>query len=82
MAYINKINVDGVEYEVRGTAYVQSEEPADVPNGTLWYDTDEEVEQETTSLPSVSTADNGKFLRVVDGAWSAVIVNSAEGVSF
>ena len=31
---------------------------------------------------SVTTEDNGKFLRVVDGAWAAVAVDSASGVSF
>lgn len=81
MAYINKINVDGVEYDVRGTAYVQNEEPTDAPEGTLWYDPDE-ILPETVSLPSVSTADNGKFLRVVGGAWSAATVANAEGASF
>lgn len=30
----------------------------------------------------VTTADNGKFLRVVDGAWAAVSVPNANGVSF
>lgn len=81
MAYINRINVDGTEYDMRGTAYVDNEEPIDAPEGSLWYDPDETV-PETVSLPSVSTADNGKFLRVVNGAWSAVTVDSAEGVSF
>ena len=33
-------------------------------------------------LPSVSSADNGKVLRVVSGAWSAVQLPSASGVSF
>ena len=33
-------------------------------------------------LPSVTTADNGKVLRVVNGAWSAVSLPSASGVSF
>lgn len=33
-------------------------------------------------LPSVTTADNGKVLRVVNGAWSAVALPSASGVSF
>lgn len=33
-------------------------------------------------LPEVTTADNGKFLRVVDGAWAAATVASATGVSF
>lgn len=32
--------------------------------------------------PIVTTADNGKFLRVVDGVWRAVRVESAEGSSF
>ena len=33
-------------------------------------------------LPSVSSADNGKFLRVVNGAWAADTVPSAENSSF
>ena len=33
-------------------------------------------------LPSVSSSDNGKVLRVVSGAWSAVSLPSASGVSF
>ena len=35
-----------------------------------------------TSLPSVSSSDNGKFLRVVNGAWAAVALSNAEGGSF
>lgn len=33
-------------------------------------------------LPSVSASDNGKFLRVVNGAWAAVSISNANGVSF
>ena len=33
-------------------------------------------------IPSVSTSDNGKFLRVVNGAWAAVTVSNAEEVRF
>ena len=33
-------------------------------------------------LPSVSSADNGKFLQVSNGAWAAVAVLNANGVSF
>lgn len=33
-------------------------------------------------VPSVTTADNGKFLRVANGAWAAVEVSNANGVSF
>lgn len=35
-----------------------------------------------SSLPTVTTADNGKFLRVVDGAWAAVEITNANGGSF
>ena len=33
-------------------------------------------------VPVVTTADNGKFLRVVNGAWAAVSISDANGVSF
>jgi hypothetical protein len=33
-------------------------------------------------LPNVTTADNGKFLRVVNGAWSVVEIANANGGSF
>lgn len=33
-------------------------------------------------IPSVTTSDNGKILRVVNGAWAAVELPSASGVSF
>ena len=33
-------------------------------------------------VPSVTTADNGKFLRVVNGAWAAAVIDNANGGSF
>ena len=33
-------------------------------------------------LPNVTTADNGKFLRVVSGAWAAAKIANANGGSF
>ena len=33
-------------------------------------------------VPSVTTSDNGKFLRVVNGAWAAVEIANANGVRF
>ena len=41
-------------------------EPVDMPN----------------SLPSVTASDNGKFLRVVSGAWAAVEIANANGGNF
>lgn len=42
----------------------------------------ESVTGKPTQLPTVTSSDNGKVLRVVDGAWSAVALPSASGVSF
>lgn len=33
-------------------------------------------------LPTVTASDNGKFLRVVNGAWAAVEIANANGGSF
>lgn len=33
-------------------------------------------------LPAVTASDNGKFLRVVNGAWTAAAIDNANGVSF
>ena len=38
--------------------------------------------QDKPALPSVSSSDNGKVMTVVDGAWAAVSLPSASGVSF
>lgn len=35
-----------------------------------------------SALPTVTTTDNGKFLRVVNGVWAADTVPSAGGVAF
>ena len=33
-------------------------------------------------VPSVTSSDNGKFLRVVNGAWATAAINDANGVNF
>lgn len=40
------------------------------------------IENPPQELPSVTTSDNGKFLRVVNGTWTAQSISSAEGVSY
>lgn len=40
------------------------------------------ADAESTDLPTVTADDNGKFLRVVNGAWAAAEIASAGGVSF
>lgn len=61
-----------------GDVYVGTEPPTD-PNVDVWIDPTGEASE---ILPSVSAADNGKFLRVVNGNWAAESVPNAEGVGF
>lgn len=46
-------------------------------NGSAWI-----AQAIPKELPAVAASDNGKFLRVVNGAWAAATVPSAEGASF
>ena len=59
----------GVDYVVPGDSTVTS------VNGKTGAVTVHEV-------PAVTTTDNGKFLRVVNGAWAAVAIADANGVKF
>ena len=47
----------------------------------VWIDPDGD-QDDGGLLPVVTATDNGKFLRVVSGAWAAVEISSANGVSF
>jgi hypothetical protein len=40
------------------------------------------IKNRPSGLPEVAASDNGKFLRVVDGAWSAATIANAEEASF
>lgn len=59
----------GVDYAIPNNSTVTS------VNGQIGAVTVHEV-------PTVTTSDNGKFLRVVNGAWAAAEVDNASGVSF
>ena len=48
-------------------------------NATVTYS---EEEIGGSGLPAVTSSDNGKFLQVVNGAWAAVELQAASGVSF
>lgn len=43
---------------------------------------DNKEEWSEKELPTVTASDNGKFLRVVNGAWAASDISDANGVSF
>lgn len=62
------------EIAVAGTDYLKTA-PVTSVNGKTGAVTVREV-------PSVTASDNGKFLRVVSGAWAAVSISDANGGSF
>ena len=67
-----------------GPAKVQIEDIKGVANGIASLNSSGKVPntQLPTELPAVTSSDNGKVLRVVDGAWAASSIPSATGVSF
>ena len=69
---LSATDVSAIPSTLTGTAGQVLTKTAD---GQEWKDAAKE-------LPAVTTADNGKFLRVVSGAWSAVEIANANGGSF
>ena len=64
----------GVSAAVAGTDYL-TEAPVTSVNGKTGA-------VKVREVPSVTASDNGKFLRVVSGAWTAVEIANANGGSF
>ena len=64
----------GVSAAVAGTDYM-TEAPVTSVNGKTGA-------VKVREVPSVTASDNGKFMRVVNGAWSAETIPSANGGSF
>lgn len=64
----------GVSTAVPGTDYL-TEAPVTSVNGKTGA-------VKVREVPSVTASDNGKFLRVVNGAWTAVAIADANGVNF
>ena len=69
---LSATDVSAIPSTLTGTAGQVLTKTAD---GQEWKDAAKE-------LPAVTTADNGKFLRVVSGAWAAVEIANANGGSF
>lgn len=69
---LSAADVSAIPSTLTGTAGQVLTKTAD---GQEWKDA-------TKELPAVTTADNGKFLRVVSGAWAAVEIANANGGSF
>lgn len=90
-----RYNPPGSVYEAEGYKPVRYADPPTPEPGYIavpeWVETTEEIVQTWTEelepdenrlLPVVSSSDNGKFLRVASGAWTAATVPSAETASF
>ena len=58
------------------------ETKTDTQTQPVGMDTDGKLWTQPGGLPTVTAADNGKFLRVVNGAWASAEIASAGGVSF
>lgn len=71
----------GVTAAVAGTDYLKTAPVTSVNSKTGAVKL---VASDVSAMPAVAvtTADNGKFLRVVNGAWAAATVENANGVSF
>ena len=69
---LSATDVSAIPSTLTGTAGQVLTKTAD---GQEWKDAAKE-------LPNVTAADNGKFLRVVSGAWTAVAIANANGGSF
>ena len=69
---LSATDVSAIPSTLTGTAGQVLTKTAD---GQEWKDASKE-------LPVVTTSDNGKFLRVVSGAWAAVEIANANGGSF
>ena len=70
--------VAGTDYMAPATNEAQAEEGQVLTkggDGYIWKNA-------PSGLPTVTTEDNGKVLRVVDGAWAAVKIANANGGSF
>lgn len=55
--------------------FVQDTEPTDAEDGAIWIDTANDPEFMLPHVPTVTEADNGKVLMVVNGKWQAVSLN-------
>ena len=74
-------HINGASVATMTTAEYEAMTDEEVNANTLYVLTDAE-EESGSELPTVTTDDNGAFLRVVNGVWTAVTLESAEGVSF
>ena len=79
---------DGLWYILLGRTY-STYQIALYPRNPVYYHNGTEIKEVAdpniaypTELPAVTSSDNGKVLRVVSGAWAAVSLPSASGVSF
>ena len=85
VAYTNNALIDGLTFPEAGI-YLSFSNPINYCCGLTWSNVkkiDSEFLPEIDSgLPEVTSSNNGQFLRVINGAWAATSLPSAEEASF
>lgn len=77
MAKMKTLTINGIQFQV-----VDDESVHHTPQELSEEQQEQARENIGAGLPVVTADDNGKFLRVADGAWAAVTISNAEEVSF
>lgn len=75
-------NINNLNFASESQIYKQNDQPINAPEGALWIDLDQESVSGGGSMPSVSDAPEGAFLRIVNGAATWVSLPNAEEASF
>jgi len=84
MPVMKRLRIGSVDYDTVGEASVTQTLTSGTEIATVTIDgtATKLYAPSGSELPAVTSSDNGKVLQVVDGAWAAASIPSANGVSF
>ncbi len=82
MPVMKQLRIGSATYDTVGSASVTQTLTSGTEIATVTIDGTSTTLYAPNGLPTVSASDNGKVLQVVNGAWAAASLPSANGVSF